>query len=188
MAEIILFNKILALGTLVLQIAIVTFFLAIIWAKNRNKKLPSFCQSCWNFLKQNSLLLAFLTVLGGTLASLFYSEIIDYAACELCWFQRALIYPQVIILGIALWKKQKDIFDYVIALNIIGSLIALYQYYLQRFNVSTNCGSGDISCSSVYILEFGYITIPMMALTLFVAVSILTYIYKHPHFKKSEAL
>jgi disulfide bond formation protein DsbB len=186
MAEIILFNKTLALGTLVLQIAIITFFLSIIWAKNRNKKLPNLCQSYWDFLKQNSLLLSFLIVLGGTLSSLFYSSVIGYATCELCWFQRALIYPQVIILGVALWKKQKDIFDYVIALNIIGFLIALYQYYLQRFNVSTNCGSGDISCSSVYILEFGYITIPMMALTLFVAVPILTYIYKNHNFKKER--
>lgn len=176
--EVEILNKILALGTLLVQISMIILLLAVLWKKKLDKKLPDFFEDSWNFLKENSLLLAFLTVFVGSLSSLFYSEIVGYPPCNLCWLQRTLIFPQVIILGVALWKKQKNIFDFVIGLNILGVLIACYNYYLQ-ITQTGDCGVGGITCNKIYIWEFGYITIPMMSLTLFVVVIILTYIYKN---------
>ena len=127
-----------------------------------------------NLLKQYGLLLAFLIALTSTIGSLFYSEIAQYAPCKLCWYQRILIYPQVVILGIALAKKYyKEVIDYCIALSIIGVMIATYQYYLQRFSISdTPCSAVDYSqsCSQNFILNIGYITIPMMAITAFLLI------------------
>ena len=177
MAEVVLFDKILGLGTLLLQIAIITLVISYFYYKNKHQS--RIYKEVTKFVRQNSILLAFLIVLSGTIFSLIYSNIIGYAACELCWYQRILIYPQVIILGVALIKKQKNIFDYVIGLNILGLIIAVYQYYLQMSGNNTACGTTGILCSSIYVLEFGYITIPMMSITLFISLIFLTYIWKH---------
>lgn len=58
------------------------------------------------FLAKNAFLFSFLIVASASLGSLFYSEIIGFEPCKLCWYQRVFMYPQVIIFGIALWKKK----------------------------------------------------------------------------------
>ena len=84
------------------------------------------------------------------------------------------------------YQKSKDVFDYVIALNVIGALIAAYNYYLQVYEVTGKCGVGGIDCSKIYFIEFGYITIPLMALTAFVWVGILTWVWKKYSTAKKE--
>ena len=118
------------------------------------------------------MLLAFIVAIISTVGSLFYSQIAGYAPCELCWYQRIFMYPQVVLLGIALWRKDRNIIDYSIALSLVGFFIALYQNYINYGGVSAYCqilGMG-VSCTKRYTYEFGYITIPMMALTAFVLV------------------
>ncbi|MEM3067359.1 MAG: disulfide bond formation protein B [Thermoplasmata archaeon] len=176
-------NKFIAIGILVIHIILGLSLLAFIWykyVKKSGKKLPTFIYNFKNFVKYNSLLFAFFLTLGATIGSLIYSEIIGLSVCDLCWYQRALIYPQVIILGVALLKKNKEIFDYIVGLNVIGIIIGGYQYYMQMTNYSAPCPvSGSINCFTKDVLEFGYITIPIMSLTVFVVVMILTYIAKN---------
>ena len=178
-------NNILGIGTLLLQIIIITFLILVLYTKKSGKKFESL-DGVWAFIKNNALILAFLIVLFGTLLSLYYSEVIGYQTCNLCWLQRVLIYPQVLILGIAIWKKQKDIFDYLIGLNIIGLIIAIYNHYLQISGKLGYCGSGGVACNKLYVFEFGYITIPMMAITLFISVILLTYVYKKTYSGKNK--
>src|SRR3989344_4212273 len=122
-----------------------------------------------NFLKKNSLLLAFIVSLTATLGSLFYSEILGYTPCKLCWFQRIFMYPLPIIFGMALKNKDFKIKRYTIPLAIIGALIAAYHYSMQIFQFTTACGANsEVPCNIVYSFELGYITIPMMALTAFI--------------------
>ncbi len=118
------------------------------------------------FLKKNSLLFAFIFALVATSGSLFFSEIAGYVPCKLCWFQRIFMYPQVIILGIALIRKSKDIRYYAIPMSIIGGIFSIYQYISQRLETNLTC-SATVPCSASYFYYFGYITIPMMALTAF---------------------
>ena len=184
MALEIFLNKFLGIGTLVLHIVLgLSLF---IWLyhkslKKTGKRLPSFLYNIKNFIQTNSLLFAFILTLGATIGSLIYSEIIGLPPCDLCWYQRALIYPQVIILLVALIKKDREIFDYVIGLNIIGIIISSYQYIMQMINYSGPCpiGSGGIACFSKDVFEFGYITIPLMSLSVFVVVIVLTYMAKN---------
>src|SRR3989344_8830466 len=66
------------------------------------------------FIQENTLFFGLLISLTATLGSLFYSEIMHFNPCKLCWFQRIVMYPQVILFAIALWKKDKKIFNYTV--------------------------------------------------------------------------
>jgi disulfide bond formation protein DsbB len=114
--------------------------------------------------------LMFAVALASVVGSLVYSNVIGFAPCVLCWWQRVLLYPQVIILAVALYKKQ-DATPYVLAFSLPGVLLAAYHYWGQMFTISAlPCGvpgPGVVSCADRYFVEFGYITIPMMSLTAF---------------------
>ncbi len=175
------FNTIVSLFVLLGHIALVVLALGFIYVRYMKKQLPDFLWEKWKFIEDNSLLFAFILALLGVIGSLIYSEVFRYAPCNLCWIQRILIYPQVIILGVALYKKERHIFDYVIGLNLLGVLFATYQYTLQMMNFTGSCpiGLGEVSCFTKEVLQFGYITLPLMSLTLFVFLTILTLAWKN---------
>jgi len=131
---------------------------------------------------QHAILFSLIVALIATLGSLFYSEIAGYEPCKLCWFQRIFMYPQVIILGIALWKKNgvSTIYN-SIALSAIGAVIAGYHYLLQ-IGVAPElpCGAVgySVACSQRFVMNFGYITIPTMALTAFVLILLFMFTMK----------
>lgn len=130
----------------------------------------------WKFLGKNALLFAFIVALVSMSGSLFFSEVLGYAPCKLCWFQRIFMYPLVLILGIALFKRERKIFRYVIPMSVIGGLIAAYHYISQVLEYTGTCGANsEVPCAIKYTFELGYITIPMMALTAFVLICILGY-------------
>jgi len=165
-------KELLSFFTLLGDVLIVALIAYLVGFKFFNFKL----KPLHKLLLKYGLLLAFLVALASTTGSLFYSEIAKYNPCKLCWYQRILMYPLVIILGIALEKKyHKEVIRYATALSAIGAVIAGYQYYLQRFGGSdTPCAAVGYSesCSKIFMLDYGYITIPMMALTAFVLIII----------------
>jgi len=132
-------------------------------------------------INKNVVLLSFIIALIATLGSLFYSEIAGFEPCKLCWFQRILMYPQVVLLGLALFRKDKNIIIYTLWLSLIGAAIALYHYLLQigvAPNLSCSVTGYSAHCSQRFVMNFGYITIPMMAFTAFSMVSVLFLIKK----------
>ncbi|MEM3374329.1 MAG: disulfide bond formation protein B [Candidatus Woesearchaeota archaeon] len=147
-----------------------------------------------NFLKifyKYSLFFAFLVSLVSTIGSLSFSEILKLEPCRLCWFQRIFMYPLVILLGLPLFIKKfrKDFFvlkKYIILLALIGSLFSIYHHTLQIFGSFFNqnyiCDVNGISCSTAYF-QFGYITIPLMALTSFIMIIFIISVNKR-NFKK----
>lgn len=111
---------------------------------------------------------AFLIALTGTIASLFYSEVLRYAPCNMCWYQRVVLYPQVIILGFALRFKDRAVMRYIAWLSALGAIMAFYTHGLEMgwFPEGAICGVGAVvSCARRYVFDFGYVTIPIMALT-----------------------
>jgi disulfide bond formation protein DsbB len=149
------------------------------------RKSKDLSENLWNkvakLAKKYGVLFAFLVATASMLGSLFYSEFAGWEPCKLCWFQRIFIYPQVIILAIALIKKFKTEFVYYsIVLSIIGALVAVYQYYLQRFSESSApCSAVDYSasCAKNFVLSLGYITIPMMSLTAYLLIIVFLSFY-----------
>ena len=46
--------------------------------------------------------------------SLYYSEVAGFPPCEYCWYQRIAMYPLVVILGIAMVRRDYGIRRYVL--------------------------------------------------------------------------
>ena len=159
-------NYILSALTILAQIAIVILVIAKI-TKN---------QTILEFVNKKVLQLSLLTVLGGIFGSLFYSEIAGYAPCVLCWWQRVLLYPQAVILTVALAKKDFAATSYIKILSLVGVIIAGYQSLLQMNLVpSLPCAATAVSCAQRYFLTFGYITLPLMGFTAFALLAVLNW-------------
>jgi disulfide bond formation protein DsbB len=156
-----LITNLFAWGTLIADIVLVLFII-ILFVRNTVFDRIS------GWVGRHALALSFFAALGGLVGSLVYSEVIGFEPCVLCWIQRLFMYPQVLLFGLGLWWKEKAILAYGCALSILGGLVALYHSYTQLGGHSlTPCTSDGGACSKIYVLEFGYITIPMMSLTLF---------------------
>ena len=95
-----------------------------------------FLESVLNFFRRYSLQFALFVAMSATLGSLFFSEIAKFTPCKLCWFQRIFMYPQVLILGIALFYKDfSNSQNMLHPMCVIGGFISIYKYcnYLQLF-------------------------------------------------------
>jgi disulfide bond formation protein DsbB len=127
---------------------------------------------------ENALVGAWGIALIATLGSLYFSEVLKFIPCGLCWFQRIFMYPQVILLGLAVIRKEYGIARYSLALSVIGGSISLYHYLIQKvpFFQSHAISCGRISCTGQYINWLGFITIPFLALIAFVLISVLSMI------------
>jgi len=108
--------------------------------------------------------LIFLIALVSMLGSLYYSEIVGYPPCSLCWYQRIVMFPLVVIMGIAAAKRDISIRIYVLPLMVIGALLAIYQYIISYVPDAEILGcSLDVSCTERYIWEFGFVDFPFMS-------------------------
>lgn len=120
------------------------------------------------------LYLAWVVSVVATLGSLYFSEIRGFIPCELCWYQRILMYPLSVILGIAAYHNDLRIKKYVLPFSIIGTCVSLYHYMLQKvpgFALARPCVQG-VPCDAMYINWFGFITIPFLALVAFILITI----------------
>jgi disulfide bond formation protein DsbB len=118
----------------------------------------------------------------ATLGSLYFSEIMKFIPCELCWFQRIFMYPLAVILGIAVVKKDYRISLYSMVLPGIGGTISIYHYLIQKvpFFKEHSISCGMIPCTDQYINWLGFITIPFLALVAFIIIFVVSfYIYRN---------
>lgn len=124
---------------------------------------------------ESILLLIWTQALIATIGSLYLSEIVGYNPCELCWFQRVLMYPLVIIYGVAILRKDMNIALPGIVLSGIGFLVSVYHYGLQKLPFFNKIGDfcGNVPCNVQYINYFGFITIPFLAGLAFMIIIIL---------------
>jgi disulfide bond formation protein DsbB len=157
-------NKILAILTFGSQIFILLGLIQLLFFR-KNISNP-----VTRFFSKNGMFFALIIAVVATAGSLFYSEIAGYEPCKLCWFQRIFMYPLVILLGLACIKKDIKFTFYPSVMAGIGAAISLYHNYVYYGGISLfPCepfGLG-VSCTKVLVMEFGYITIPLMALTAF---------------------
>ncbi len=124
--------------------------------------------------------IAWAIALAATVGSLFFSEVMELPPCVLCWYQRIAMYPLVLIIATGIILKDTRLKLYSLPLCLIGLAISVYHnllYYGIIPESITPCTAG-ISCTSKQIEWLGFITIPLMALTAFVSISIILFIYK----------
>ena len=145
-----------------------------------------YTKSMQKLLKNYSLYAAFTISLLATLISLSLSEIFHLPPCVLCWYQRTMMYTIPIVLGIGIYYKDKKVDRYVWPMAIIGWVIAFYHTLLQ-WNILPEsvapCQAG-ISCTTVQINWFGFMTIPFMSLVAFSGVLISLYAYRRFNAKR----
>jgi len=115
------------------------------------------------------LFLTWVLVTASTLGSIFFSHIMDFAPCVLCWYQRIFLFPLVIILATGLFPFDKRVIVYSLPLAIIGWFVAFYHNLLYSGIIPQElqpCSKG-VSCTEKYIDLFGFLTIPMLSLIAF---------------------
>lgn len=126
------------------------------------------------------LFLCWLLVSVSTLGSLFFSQVMEFAPCVLCWYQRICLFPLVIILATGLFPFDKNVVKYALPLAIAGWLTALYHSLLYAGIIPESiqpCTQG-VSCTEEYIDLFGFLTIPMLSLISFSIIIALLIILK----------
>lgn len=113
---------------------------------------------------------AFVVAAIATGGSLFFSEIAHFVPCELCWFQRICLYPLSIITLLAALSGDFRIARYLLPLPVVGAGVSVYHLLVENGLVGQSSAclvSAPGGCATKWINEFGYITIPTLALTAF---------------------
>lgn len=123
---------------------------------------------------ENSLIFISIVSLIATLGSLYFSEVRGFVPCTLCWYQRILMYPIVLISGVALFQKNARIALTTAVFSVIGGSISLYHYGIQKLSFLSDSAPacGNVPCTGQYVNYLGFITIPFLALIAFVLILI----------------
>ena len=120
--------------------------------------------------------LSWLLAVVATLGSIYFSNFMMLPPCSLCWWQRVCMYPLTIVFMIAFIRKDRDCIYYAMPLITIGFLISSYHNLLYYGAIEKSiipCTSG-VSCTSVQLVWFGFLTIPLMALIAFSLLLLIT--------------
>jgi disulfide bond formation protein DsbB len=111
--------------------------------------------------------------------SLFFSEVMEFAPCVLCWYQRIAMYPLVIIIALGVVLGDRRVKIYALPFSIIGLAISIYHnlLYYGAISVSiTPCTEG-VPCNAVQLELLGFLTIPLMGLVAFLIITFCLLIY-----------
>jgi hypothetical protein len=123
------------------------------------------------------LLAAFVVATLATLGSLYFSEVAHFEPCRLCWYQRIAMYPLVVILGVAAVRRDPAVRRYAVPIAVIGALIATYHYALEWLPwLDTGACSATTPCTIVWFREFGFISLPYLALSAFLLILALVWL------------
>ena len=130
--------------------------------------LRSIGRSLGAMLEGYELWLAFLVSAVATGGSLFFSEIAHFVPCELCWFQRICMYPLSIATLLAALANDRRASRYLLPLPLVGAGVSVYHLLVENGVVKETQAcliSAPGGCGVKWIDEFGYVTIPTLALT-----------------------
>ena len=122
---------------------------------------------------ERALALAWIFALAASLIVLFVGEVLGQAPCNLCWFQRAFMFPLAIVLGLGLWWQDRRVGRYGLALALAGCVIALWHsgLYVGLFPEAIQpCSANGPSCTDDNQQLFG-VPIPLMALGAFALIA-----------------
>lgn len=153
-----LLNLLVATGGIVMLVAAVAILVDHVWCGGAyvGKDLAPF-----------ALMTATLTATAGAVLALYYSDVLGFVPCGLCWFQRIFLFPQAFIGAVAL-KVRDAVFAplYGIVLSACGMVFALYQHYLQMGGsegIPCPAAGAGADCAERILFEFGFMTFPLLS-------------------------
>jgi len=153
-----------ALGVVGQVIAAAGILIALAAVGGMRKPLDALRRALWGY----ELWAAFVVAAIATGGSLFFSEIANFVPCTLCWYQRICLYPLSIITLLAAIRGEHRIAAYLLPLPVVGACVSIYHILVENGVVgeSTSCQiSAPGGSATKWINEFGYMTIPTLALT-----------------------
>lgn len=155
----------LSFATLLGAIFVAIFFIAVVYLVYK-KDIAKYANCLGNYIFP----IGFFVSFGGMVMSLFYSEVLHYAPCDLCWYQRVFLYPQAFLFAYAWYKKDRAVLPYALLLSLVGFAIASYHHMLQiGFDLMKPCSTAPfaVDCAKPSFIEFGFVTFPFMSAVLF---------------------
>ena len=111
----------------------------------------------------------------ATAGSLYYSEIVGYIPCELCWYQRICMYPLTAVLAVGVIRRERSVVWYAAPFVVFGAPVSLYHYLVEHvpsLAEGSSC-SVFVPCNVPYFEELGYVTLAFMALSAFLLIGAL---------------
>ena len=121
------------------------------------------------------LFAAWMVALLATAGSLFFSYVMEFAPCVLCWYQRIFLFPLVVVLARGLFPFDRGAVRYGLPLALLGWLVAAYHNLVYAGVVPESlqpCAKG-VSCSETQIEWFGFLSIPLLSVLAFTLISLL---------------
>jgi len=101
---------------------------------------------------------------AAMVGSLWFSEVVGFVPCLLCWYQRIAMYPLVLLLGLAAWRGDALIWRYTLPLSVVGLGIAIYHVTIQyRPALAVAACTEGVPCTGRYVHVHGLVSIPFMA-------------------------
>jgi disulfide bond formation protein DsbB len=151
------------LGVIGQAIAGILILLAVLAGTGLPAPLRALRRALWGY----ELWAAFVVAAVGTGGSLFFSEVAGFVPCDLCWFQRICMYPLSILTLLAAWRGDYRIVRYLLPLPVVGAGVSIYHMLIENAVIKepSSCRIGGAGCVVKWIDEFGYVTIPTLALT-----------------------
>jgi disulfide bond formation protein DsbB len=126
--------------------------------------------ACWTLVFS-----AWLVAAMATLGALFMSEIMGFAPCVLCWWQRIFMFPLVLVLALGLFPFDPKVLRYALPLATMGLLVAGFHVLLTMGIVPETlapCRDG-VPCKTLQIEWFGFVTIPLLSFFAFLVLNLL---------------
>jgi disulfide bond formation protein DsbB len=154
------------LGVVGQVLAGLLLIVGLLWLVGLRRPLAAIRSAIWGY----ELWLAFLVAAIATGGSLFFSEIADFIPCELCWYQRICMYPIALLTLLMALANDHRAARYLLPLPLAGAGVSIYHLLVENGVVEQSQAclvSAPGGCATKWINEFGYVTIPTLALTAF---------------------
>jgi len=122
-----------------------------------------------------------LIATSATLGALFFSEVMDLPPCLLCWYQRIFLFPLVLLLPVGLFPFDPKVVRYALPLSAVGGAIAVFHVLLTYGLIPERirpCTQG-VPCAQNQIEWFGFVSIPLLSLLAFCAITALLLVTHH---------
>jgi len=159
---------------MLLQAVLVVVIILMLLGKDRGLR---------KYFQKHGMTYGLLAGIVAVVGSLGFSLGYNYPPCDFCWYQRIFHYPNVILFAVAMKYHDARVWTYSIWLSVIGVIIGGYQVLIQfspRLAESSFCNvvPAANSCSDILIQPFGYLSIPVMSVTLFTSMIVLYFLQK----------